>query len=304
MTLVLAHRGSVDASRRVRENTLEAFALAADLGADGVELDVRRTADGHLVVHHAETVAAGDEEPGHEAHKSNGHAGEPIPDQPPSADTGEPGIRIATSPRADLPPWVPGLRDALDVCLAARLIVNVEIKSEPDGPSADPQQLCARDATRVCTEARAPRRIVLSSFSIPALKVARQVNRNAQLAWLYEPRSAPRRAFLPDSGPQPKASGASRGRGAESDLLSWAEIEAGLEGRGWLSALGPLNLEGLHPYYRLVDEALIAAAHSRGLAVRVWTVDRPAVIRAAAASRADAIITNDVAAARSCLASS
>ena len=34
------------------ENTLAAFAQARELGADGVELDVRRTADGVLIVHH------------------------------------------------------------------------------------------------------------------------------------------------------------------------------------------------------------------------------------------------------------
>ncbi len=47
--VVLAHRG---ASRAAPENTLAAFRAAAALGADGVELDVRRAADGTLVVHH------------------------------------------------------------------------------------------------------------------------------------------------------------------------------------------------------------------------------------------------------------
>src|SRR5436305_5677398 len=47
--LVLAHRG---ASRRAPENTIEAFRLARELGADGVELDVRRTSDGVLVLSH------------------------------------------------------------------------------------------------------------------------------------------------------------------------------------------------------------------------------------------------------------
>src|SRR5438045_594778 len=47
--LVLGHRG---ASAAARENTLAAFTRAREMGADGVELDVRRTADGVLVVHH------------------------------------------------------------------------------------------------------------------------------------------------------------------------------------------------------------------------------------------------------------
>ncbi len=46
---ILAHRG---ASGRATENSLEAFRLAATLGADGVELDVHATRDGAIVVHH------------------------------------------------------------------------------------------------------------------------------------------------------------------------------------------------------------------------------------------------------------
>jgi glycerophosphoryl diester phosphodiesterase len=49
LPLVIAHRG---ASRDAPENTVAAFEAAIALGADAVELDVRRTADGVLVVHH------------------------------------------------------------------------------------------------------------------------------------------------------------------------------------------------------------------------------------------------------------
>jgi glycerophosphoryl diester phosphodiesterase len=49
----LAHRG---ASARVPENTLEAFRLALEAGAGGLELDVRMTRDGEVVVIHDATV--------------------------------------------------------------------------------------------------------------------------------------------------------------------------------------------------------------------------------------------------------
>ena len=49
LPLVIAHRG---ASREAPENTPAAFEAAIAVGADAVELDVRRTADGELVVHH------------------------------------------------------------------------------------------------------------------------------------------------------------------------------------------------------------------------------------------------------------
>src|SRR3954453_22244315 len=54
--LVIAHRG---ASAAFPENTVEAFEGASRLGADWVELDVRRTADGLLAVHHDARLGGG-----------------------------------------------------------------------------------------------------------------------------------------------------------------------------------------------------------------------------------------------------
>lgn len=50
LPLVIAHRG---ASADMPDNSLTAFELAIEAGADLVELDVRRTADGLLVAHHS-----------------------------------------------------------------------------------------------------------------------------------------------------------------------------------------------------------------------------------------------------------
>src|SRR5580704_17015462 len=50
VTAVFAHRGCTEGG--IHENTVEAFAEARRLGADGVELDVRLTKDGALAVHH------------------------------------------------------------------------------------------------------------------------------------------------------------------------------------------------------------------------------------------------------------
>ncbi len=50
---VVAHRG---ASEDVAEHTVAAYARALDDGADGLECDVRLTADGHLVCVHDRTV--------------------------------------------------------------------------------------------------------------------------------------------------------------------------------------------------------------------------------------------------------
>src|SRR5258707_9675355 len=47
--IIMVHRG---ASAFAPENTLEAYAAAMDYGADGCEMDLRRTADGILVLFH------------------------------------------------------------------------------------------------------------------------------------------------------------------------------------------------------------------------------------------------------------
>jgi glycerophosphoryl diester phosphodiesterase len=51
--LILGHRG---ASKVAPENTLSAFQLAVKLGADGVELDAKLSADGQVVVIHDQNV--------------------------------------------------------------------------------------------------------------------------------------------------------------------------------------------------------------------------------------------------------
>jgi glycerophosphoryl diester phosphodiesterase len=52
-TLIIGHRG---ASGEAPENTLAAFRLALEQGADAVELDIHVSADGELIVCHDDTV--------------------------------------------------------------------------------------------------------------------------------------------------------------------------------------------------------------------------------------------------------
>jgi glycerophosphoryl diester phosphodiesterase len=56
--LVIACRGDAE---HAPENTLPAFESAIAKGADGVELDVHLTADGHLIVHHFYDLGATDD---------------------------------------------------------------------------------------------------------------------------------------------------------------------------------------------------------------------------------------------------
>lgn len=58
LPIVIAHRG-MPANVDARENTLESFDMAIRVGADMIELDVRRSRDGQILVHHDEKVESG-----------------------------------------------------------------------------------------------------------------------------------------------------------------------------------------------------------------------------------------------------
>ena len=150
MTQVIGHRG---ASRAERENTLAAFHAAAAQGADGVELDVRRTADGALAVHH-------------DAHLPDGRA-------------------IVSTTWADMPENVPDLAAALDAC-AGLGTVNVEIKNWPDDVDFDPS-LAVVDAVvdvllaRPATERAA---LLVSCFHLPTVDRVRERAPKLATGWL------------------------------------------------------------------------------------------------------------------------
>jgi glycerophosphoryl diester phosphodiesterase len=150
VTLVLAHRG---ANRVEPENTLAAFGRAFELGADGVELDVHRTADGGLVVHH-DAVAPG--------------VGL-------LAETPFEAIRRSA-------PRVPTLAEALDAC--AGRFVNVEIKNSPGDPDHDPSGVAA-DRVVELLAARAGRdRVLVSSFDLPTIDRVRALDPRTATALL------------------------------------------------------------------------------------------------------------------------
>ncbi len=136
MTAVFAHRGchGVPAAR---ENTLAAFRAARRSGADGVELDVRMTADGALAVLHDSLV---------------------------------PGVGdVADIAAAQLPEDVPLLADALAAC--SGLWVNVEIK----GGSAEAARVAGLLRDREPGSREGPAGVLVSSFDPESLAAAREV---------------------------------------------------------------------------------------------------------------------------------
>ena len=147
MTLVIAHRG---ASQAEPENTLVAFRRAVEMGADGIELDVRRTADDRLVVHHDAELADG---------------------------------RVIRRTAAhELPDHVPGLEAALDACAGA--FVNIEIKNDPRDPDFDPSDWVARRIAADLSGRGSGPRWLISSFRRETVDLCRRLAPEVRTAWL------------------------------------------------------------------------------------------------------------------------
>ena len=148
MAKVIAHRG---ASRARRENTVEAFRVAAEMGADGVELDVRLTADGELAVHHDERTSDGS--------------------------------LIASTVRRDLPAHVPGLAEALDSC--GDIFVNVEIKNSDRSRHYDRDMVVVRLVVEELRR-RPLGHFSVSSFDLATLDATRELAPEIETGFLFD----------------------------------------------------------------------------------------------------------------------
>jgi glycerophosphoryl diester phosphodiesterase len=271
--LILAHRG---ARRQAPENTLPAFRRALQLGADGVELDVRLNQDVAVFVFHDKhldqlTDGRRTVERTSTYHLRQLDAGKLL------------GPAFVGTPLCTLP-------EALEVLRPARLI-NIELKGPfqhrfqeltqvqiPETAQAPWRQAALRNpspllpqrhgdteqefwlhvglAERVLDavyEANMADQVVLSSFDPAHLVQLRKLDDQIPLAYLF--------GFRPFR------------------RVPWGLVEE-------------LRLEGLHPSRLAVTANMVQKAHARGLRVRVWTVNSRAQVQRLARWGVDGIITD------------
>jgi glycerophosphoryl diester phosphodiesterase len=160
--LNLAHRG---ASHEAPANTLAAFLLAQELGADGIELDAQLSRDGELVVIHDDTVDA----------TTDGHGA--VQDK-----------TLAELKALDAGTWfdpdfagqrIPTLQEVVDA-VDPRLLINVDLKTESvkdDG--------LATAVVHLVEENHLLDRVVISSGNPLALWRVRRLNPWISVGLLY-----------------------------------------------------------------------------------------------------------------------
>ena len=148
----IAHRG---ASVDELENTLEAFALAIEQGADMIETDLHLLRDGAVALYHDDEIG-----------------GAPV------------GSLTLAGLRALLP-RAPTLQETLDR-FGARIAWNLEIKSPPSGDYAGLEQIALDEVRR----RGSLERTLFSSFSDSVLVRLRELEARARLGtlvWVRQP---------------------------------------------------------------------------------------------------------------------
>jgi len=159
-TQIWAHRGASDAWP---ENTLPAFDLARELGADGVELDVHRSADGVLVVCHDETIDRTSTGSGRIVDLSYAQ----IAQADAGGDWGV-GVRI------------PRLADVFDLLKSSDLVVDVELKTDKE-----PYPGMAEQVADLVDQMSMSERVVISSFNHDSLRELSDAGCRLPLGYLY-----------------------------------------------------------------------------------------------------------------------
>jgi len=161
-TEIWGHRG---ACAYAPENTLEAFELAAKMGADGVELDVQLTRDGEVVVIHDETIDR----------VCNGHGWvkDYTLEELKTFKVNRPHPQYTDA-------QIPTLREVYELLAPTRLKVNVELKTGYFFyPGIEEKVL------QIAKEMNMEEKVWYSSFNHYSIKKIKELDPNAKIGILY-----------------------------------------------------------------------------------------------------------------------
>lgn len=266
---VIAHRG---ASHAAPENTVAAFRLAHEMGADWFELDCTLTRDGEVVVIHDDTLDRTTGGSGRVAEHDLAHirtleagswkdprfAGEPMPTLGEALDfaRGRIGVYVEIKNAADDTDLRAGILDAaqdyqrMTPELAARVMAMIEA----DGTR---NLELTRKTIALIRERRMERGIVIQSFSPIVCTIARLEAPDLRVELL---------------------SGVALDNPAEwENVLRWAFL---------------MDLHGVNLASGGVSPGRLAVVRGAGKSVAVWTVNEPVAMSRFAEWGVDAIITD------------
>lgn len=256
--LILGHRG---ACAYAPENTLAAFNLAFEMGADGVELDVTLSKDGVPVVIHDDAVDRTSD--------GKGRVGEMTVWEIQQLDAGK---WFDAKYRGEK---IPTLEEVLTSVPASK-IVNVELKTQ---------------ALRSWPpRATLPSRFEFAGISAQMfLRLWESTNLEKTVVRVIEETKSADRVIVSSFNPMALYRVMKLKPSLPRGLLYFKELPIFL-GRAWLRVLA--RPQALHPRNTTITGELAQWAHSRGYQLNTWTVDEPDETRRLMALGVNGIITN------------
>lgn len=256
------HRGSETDSDHARtyrregqqpaENTIAAIEKVLDAGADGVEIDVMATKDGHLVVTHSNDLSKHVFLPGYETHRREGFVSDRTLDELKSITFGA--GRNGTIPTlAEVLEWL----DSYGKKHQRPVTLNIEIKDVKGTHDAPSQNVVAKVAEAIRKGPLDPHQIVVSSFAQGDLEAMERAQTGVRLGMLFvgQPSHHVERLYpaLPDSPVY---------RAFTPETVR--EVKRAVP-----------TLYAVHPMMGGVSAQALQAAASEGLAVNPWFSDEP-----------------------------
>lgn len=309
-TVIQAHRGAASVAP---ENTLAAFRAAREIGAEGIETDIRMTRDHRLVLRHDDAIDS----------TSDGHG-----------SISE--MTLAELKACDFGSWYGGeyageailtLEEFLDAARELDFrVINLEMK-----PQSAEKDLYVRLVADTILNSGLADRVMVSSFDASLLKALKAYAPDLAVALLtipnlsaisairfadYVPADKPLSEYtlqdvqrIPKLIPTLLRSYGVRGDTLEEVMLDVVREIAAMapEGMVWSEAEQLIRaqtdliryvdsldfpIDYLNCHYSTLTDRLIKAMRARGIGVNVWTPDDEKTLEKALSLRPDGIVTN------------
>jgi glycerophosphoryl diester phosphodiesterase len=201
-TLIFGHRG---ASHEAPENTLSAFRLARDMGADGVELDVQLSRDGTVIVMHDSAV-----------------------DRTTDGEGEVEDLTLKQLRELDAGSWfssafagesIPTLKEVFGA-VGHHMLMNLELKAISSDPTGLEETVVALIAKHGMGE-----QVLISCFNPLVLERVRALDPHLSLAFLYGPRLPEEKRARWVQDLQPLAALHPEYHLVDADHLAWAHAQ-------------------------------------------------------------------------------
>ena len=267
---VIAHRG---ASAYAPENTLAAFALAADMKADWFELDCTLTKDGEVLVIHDSDIE-----------RTTGLVGN-VKD-----------LTLAQLKALDAGSWkgpkfagerLPTLGEALDLAKERKIGVYVEIKNSDDDNKLMTEIIHMTDGHETLRP-----HIKRQLLSMIRDSGSRNFVLTQKSIELIRDRDMGPQVVIQSFSPIVCAVALLEAPEIRTELLASKDEKKPHHWPLYLRWAQLLEPAGFNTNNDTLDEPLLAQFHSQGMTTAVWTVDEEADMRRLAQWGVDAIITN------------